>query len=63
MDRFLRMIRGALPELVNDALVLAGLAMVFYGLHQWWPPLAWLIGGAGLTAYGLIREWGSSIGE
>lgn len=41
---------------VNDSLVLAGTGMVFWGLHQWWPPLAWMIAGGILVWLGLTRQ-------
>lgn len=49
--RILRILGGS----INELFTLGGLGMAFYGLHLWWPPLAWMIGGAALLWLGLTR--------
>lgn len=58
MNRFLRMIRPAVGDLVNDSLVLSGAGMVVWGIWQIYQPAAWIVGGAVLLWYGLARASG-----
>lgn len=41
---------------INDSLTLVGAGMVFWGLYQWWPPLAWMAAGSALVWLGLTRQ-------
>ena len=35
----------------------AGLVCIVVGLYQAWPPLAWIVGGAGLISGGVAWRW------
>ena len=40
----------------SNALVIAGAALASWGLYLWWPPLAFMMGGAFLVVMGLMLE-------
>lgn len=42
---------------IRDGIALAGFGSVLYGLHSWWPPAAYIIGGLGTMALAYLWEW------
>lgn len=42
-----------LREILPDALLLVGLAIIAYGVWMIYPPAAWIVAGIGVMAYGL----------
>ncbi len=40
---------------IRDAIFLAGFGSLLYGLHSWWPPGAYIIGG--LSVMGIAYLW------
>lgn len=41
---------------IGELAGVAGLASLFYGLHRWWPPLAFIVLGVLLLAAGVVNS-------
>ena len=41
---------------MTTALELLGLSLIVLGLYLWWPPLALVVGGAGLVGLAILIE-------
>lgn len=44
-----------LTELIRNGIFVAGLVVLLYGVHEWWPPLAKMVGG--LSVMGIAYLW------
>lgn len=50
----MKLLKASMPSgLFTDLVILAGLGMLFYGLHINWPWLAFTVVGAVLIAFGI----------
>lgn len=50
-------LRDALLDWIPDGLIVAGLAGVCYGTWLIHPPMAYIVGGAGVFALGALLAW------